>query len=424
MKKRIFSIMDTNRKKAGVAIVFAALLITTMTGVTFAEAKTNQGNTTQPPTSAPPVNAGSDLSASNSYKDVTLTIDSVIKNDKVATINYSIQDEQNLLGEDVSFGYEINGEDYPLGSRAVRGEDGKLYGTINAFSLNGFGNDNIELQTDQMMYNQSAGQTSKLNINMTQLKTPSTQNVNNSIYLKPNGYNYRLPIKAGEGEAWISNIGVVNGKLHVQIKTVDPSAEDGVVANDVQPSVTDKNGKVLFSTPESGEGFSLGNDGQIDFSGKTVSHQYIIREYVFDMGQNKLADLSLGFSSIAHSYLNGTWAVSFAAKDVMGSVTRDLTGLKAGKLALKSLTVTPLYIGLGFDAAGINPYAPVDVPALVITYKDGHTTNYGIYHRAFTDNGIRQIFYIATIAGNEPTEINNIRSIRFGDVEIFNISRN
>ena len=438
LRKRIFSIMDTGRKKTGVTIILAALVITATTGFALAatginpsaplpEASTQLESTGGIPktesTSGIPnaESTGSILNAESNYKGLTLKIESAIKNDKVAIINYSIQDEQNMLGEEVVIPFWIKGEVLPVNSRAVRAEDGKLHGTINAFSPNGFSNDNIELQVDQLRYNQLIGQTTMLDIDLSVLKAPDVQNFNNQLLLQPDGYNYKLPINEGEGEAWISNIGAVDGKLHVQIKTIDPSAHDGVVANDVQPFMTDKNGATL--SPESSERFHIGDNGQIELFSESTNRMYIIGEYVFNLGQNSISDLDLGFYAVPSSYLNGPWTVSYEPESVTGNIARDLSGLQTGKLTLLDLTVTPLYTCINFDAKSFVPDSPVDVPALVITYKDGHETECSIYPRIFSDNWICQVYYIAGVAGNELIELSDVRSITLGGLEILNIGK-
>ena len=358
MKKRILSIMDMTKRKTGIAIICGVLFLSLFTGFVFAAAKTNlpasiPDETDLLSTSGQTENMLGKQSDESIFKGVTVKIESVIKNDKVTRINYSIQDEQNRLGEYVALRYWIKGNDYPDYSDAFKKEDGKLNGTLDVSSQDSFNSDSIELQIDQLRYNQLIGQTTRLDINLSELKTPLvqsmkdkgnldywmkefeeilaihpeyadaiTENYNNYVYLQPDRYNYKLPIKSGEGDAWISNMGVVNNILHIQIKTLNPDEHDGIVAYDVQPNITDKNGVAVHL--DTFGGFHTSGDGQINFSTVAVENpEYCYFEYVFDLGENNIADYELSFQSVPSIYLNGKWMVSFDSKSINESITRD-----------------------------------------------------------------------------------------------------
>ncbi|MCL1981797.1 MAG: hypothetical protein FWG53_01725, partial [Clostridiales bacterium] len=351
-------------KKSVITIVIAALLIATTAGCASAAAKvtlTAPIEAAMPQINAHFENMSGKLSTESTVKGVTLKIESVMKNDKVAWIDYSIQDEQNRLGEDIVSKFWIRGEDNPIADRAVRQEDGKLHGKLIAFSQNGFINSKIELLISQLRYNQLVGQTTKLNIDLSGLKAPRVQNIENQAYLKPDGYNYKLPINEGEGEAWLSNIGVVKGKLHVQIKTLSPSVHEGVIAADVQPGLANKNGDALYC--EQNEEFYMGLDGKISFFSEASNStdyppKYHLSEYVYDLGPNKLADLELSFSSVPSSYLSGLWTVSFDPKIITKNIVKNPTSMQVGNLTLKSFAVTPLYIELNFKEGGNEQAVP------------------------------------------------------------------
>lgn len=455
LKERVKNVINFKKTPKWSILLCSVLLVSfTTVGVMATPSQNVVENTKVNVSASPrPENIANELSTVSTAKDITIKIENVVKNKTSAKIKYSINDKNNKLGENVDVHYIING-DVSGYSSAYKNEDGKLYGAFDVVSIDGFTLDNLEMQIDQLRYNQLIGQNNmKTAIKLSNLKAPiviknigSKQeweealkdfhaqnpafaqkfNYNELTFLQPDEYNYKLPIKSGEGEAWVSNIGVVKNKLHVQVKTLNPDIQDGVIAYDVQPIVTDKKGESLVSVDQIYGTFSIGENGKIYFF-NPVNPKYEVNEYVYELGKNNIGDLDLGFNSVPSSYLNGKWAVSFNSKNIKESTTKKLTGLEApsnsiDKMMLESLTVTPLYFELSVKMKDSSkPFDQAFYPTTVITYKDGQKTEYVGYEWHFaTDSGEHRLF---KLGGDKLIEFDKIQSIKLDGLEIFNIKK-
>jgi hypothetical protein len=139
--------------------------------------------------------------------------------------------------------------------------------------------------------------------------------------LAPGNY---APMPHGEADQWISNIGIINGKLHVQIGKVF-GKEFG--SNDASLALVTPDGKIIQTDYELD---LLGNGdhrlldlGKNDFGDAVYKYQ----EAIFSVNTEKLDGYTLYYSGSVYSGVEGRWKVAANLSDTsrkMRILTNDI----------------------------------------------------------------------------------------------------
>ncbi|HWP97601.1 MAG TPA: DUF4179 domain-containing protein [Syntrophomonadaceae bacterium] len=202
--------------------------------------------------------------------------------------------------------------------------------------------------------------------------------------LKPDEKNISLPDVAF---ARISNIGIVEGLLHVQIKWTGNGIDDhGEVY------LIDASGKIIHPS-----GVSYGTD----VSGKTIyGHGY--EENIFDIDPGQLGTMKMkGYFVTNGNYVQGKWQTTFKIEAVKNPQHTDCN-IDLGDIKITSVSLSPL--GIGILAQGENK-SPNHMNVSV-TMTDGSIQNI-LSSDSFHDNGRISIKYLA----DSPLDVAKVKEV-------------
>lgn len=146
--------------------------------------------------------------------------------------------------------------------------------------------------------------------------------------LKPNEINIKIPqIKS----SMISNIGIINEKLHVQLwqdNTVDHQGANIYLI--------DAEGNEIYADTEII--FGINKSGEITSNVKDIAY----KEYIFDININKLDEYKLASYFSTRDQIDGPWAINFSSKkgeSLEQSCNIDLDGMKIINIDINPFTI-------------------------------------------------------------------------------------
>jgi len=207
--------------------------------------------------------------------------------------------------------------------------------------------------------------------------------------LKPDATNIRFP---GIDFMEISNIGMVDNFLHIQIKWKDWDMNNGYLY------LTDNAGKTLYPTNIALDSNSIATTGG--------SHR---EEFIFDIGQNDLAKYRLkGYIMSFDRHVKGDWQTTFKIESA-ARTKKAACSIAKGSLKIDSVTVSPLGITLKGSGQLGPPDTTTDTSNQVEIYAltDSNTTINNFDINAFNNNGKITIKYIPTY----PLDIEKIKAV-------------
>lgn len=160
--------------------------------------------------------------------------------------------------------------------------------------------------------------------------------------LKPGHY---APLSHGEDDQWLSNIGIVNGKLHVQIGNVF-GKEFG--STDAGLALTTPGGKIIEPDYELA---LLGDGNQHLLDARTDSYDDVVYKYnesIFSVNTDELEDCTLYYSCSVYSGVEGRWKVAANLSDTSRQMRIWTNDVAIEGQLFEYLTLSPL----GLDVRG------------------------------------------------------------------------
>lgn len=183
----------------------------------------------------------------------------------------------------------------------------------------------------------------------------------------------------------LSNIGYINGRLHVQTKWIESIDNHGFfyLTNTTDERINPSN--VYFGVDEN--------------SNTTYGSEYV--EYIFEVDQSQISQYSLKADLVKNNnYTEGKWQTTFKIRSV--NETNKLEGnINLENVEIDNISITP--IGINIIGNGSN-LSDLDID---ITMKNGsivtynHTIKYDTYRKS-------TVKYLS----NTPIEIENIQEVR------------
>ncbi|MDR1540540.1 MAG: hypothetical protein LBU32_21580 [Clostridiales bacterium] len=148
---------------------------------------------------------------------------------------------------------------------------------------------------------------------------------------------HRAALPSGESDQWLSNIGIIDGKLHVQIGKVF-GQEFG--SSDASLSLMAPDGELISSDYAltffgDGEKRLLRKDSLDDAS-------YKYEESVFTVNADELAGYTLCYSGFVHSGVEGKWKVAANLSDTSRQTRIWSNDISVDGHLFKYLTLSPL----------------------------------------------------------------------------------
>lgn len=202
--------------------------------------------------------------------------------------------------------------------------------------------------------------------------------------LKPNQLNLTLPEL---DFITISNVGYIDGKLHIQVKWRDDSIDD--------------HGYFYF-VDESGEKVDI-LTGSISFGvNENNETQYgrNMDEYIFDITPEQLDSLQLkGYFVTANQYTEGDWHVKFKLESVKEFFKQKMN-LQVNDSTITQLSISPL--GLTLEAT--SPIELTDLSA-ILTLKNGEVIDLSNTSSMSVQDDVQINFLLPTLIDLEEFEL-------------------
>lgn len=267
----------------------------------------------------------------------------------------------NRVGKDISFldYYNIKGANSCGWSIIDYDEQNKKVTILmEAENDTKFEGENLTFKIDNIFYGRKEYKDYGIKVDLGQLKSAGTPYVNATIkqflswsqgklysnildgdiipILKPHVTDIKFPeIKT----SMISNIGIIDGKLHVQVWR-DKNFE----GQGVNIYIKDSDGEKLYSDSH----FSFGIDKSSNPTNDTDYPSY--SEYIFDVNTDKLDEYELFGDFNTSNQLEGNWQVTFKAEDSGKTLEKDCD-VDLGSAWIKKITINPF----GINLTGIAP---------------------------------------------------------------------
>lgn len=215
--------------------------------------------------------------------------------------------------------------------------------------------------------------------------------------LKPDEMNIALP---EIGFAYISNIGFIDDKLHVQVKWTKKEAENSNIDDHGSFSLITTDNKTIYPTNV--------NFGADEYGNTKYGNEY--SEYIFDVSPQMVSDYSLVGEHFEtnENYIEGDWQASFTIEAVKSTKKADCN-INIDGITIKSVCLSPLGITLfaeGKKADDTN--IEVSVPS--INDKEQNFSK-------FFNSGYNQQLVIKYVS-SEPLDIENIKTIYVNGVVV------
>ena len=189
--------------------------------------------------------------------------------------------------------------------------------------------------------------------------------------------------------AYISNVGLVDGHLHVQTKWIGDGIDDH---GDIY--LVDSMGNAIY-TDLANIYFGIDESGRSKYG-----RDYV--EYIFDVSSLDLDDLQLMGNFVSHgNYITGNWKATFKIQSV-GEELRADRDIKCDTLNINNIKVSPLGVTLA-GRGELNKSVTVPVS---VKMADGGILEMGAGIR-YSDGGKTRLKYISAL----PLDISRIESI-------------
>ncbi len=189
--------------------------------------------------------------------------------------------------------------------------------------------------------------------------------------------------------AYISNIGLVDGRLHVQTKWIGDGIDDHgdlYLVDSAGNAICTNSANIYFGIDKSGRS-KYGRD-------------YV--EYIFDISNLDLDDLKLMGNFVSHgNYITGNWKATFKIQSVGEELQADCD-IKYSALNISNVKVSPL----GVTLAGRGEFNKSITVPISIKMTDGSTQEIGS-GICYSDSGKIRLKYISAL----PLDISGIESI-------------
>lgn len=195
------------------------------------------------------------------------------------------------------------------------------------------------------------------------------------------------------GFAYISNIGIIDDKLHVQVKWTKKGFEVANMDDHGSFALVDNNNKTLLPI---GIGF--------------VKDDYYYSEFIFDIAPQTLANYKLvgEYFTTNGDYIEGDWKVDFKISSVKSTIKADcnidIDGIKISNVSISPLGITLFVNGKKVDNSDVE----ISIPTL---------GSVGEKFSKFTDFSYNKKFVIKYIS-SEPLDIENIKTIYINDIAV------
>lgn len=189
--------------------------------------------------------------------------------------------------------------------------------------------------------------------------------------------------------AYISNVGFVDGHLHVQTKWVGDGIDDH---GDIY--LVDSTGDAIC-TDVANIYFGIDKSGRSKYG-----RDYV--EYIFDISNLDLGDLKLMGNFVSHgNYIEGNWKATFRIQSVSEELQTNCD-IKCGILNINNVKVSPL----GITLAGRGEFSKSVTVPISVKMADGSTREMGP-GICYSDSGKTKLKYMSAL----PLDISEIESI-------------
>lgn len=189
--------------------------------------------------------------------------------------------------------------------------------------------------------------------------------------------------------AYISNIGLIDGRLHVQTKWTGDGIDDHgdlYLVDSAGNAICTNSANIYFGIDKSGSS-KYGRD-------------YV--EYIFDISGFNLDDLKFMGNFVSHgNYITGNWKATFKIQSVGEELQADCN-IKHGTLNINNIKVSPL----GVTLVGHGEFNKSITVPISIKMADGSVREMGP-GICYSDSGKTRLKYISTL----PLDISGIESV-------------
>ncbi len=189
--------------------------------------------------------------------------------------------------------------------------------------------------------------------------------------------------------AYISNIGFVDGRLHIQTKWIGDGIDDHgdlYLVDSTGNAICTNSANIYFGIDKSGRS-KYGSD-------------YV--EYIFDISNLDIDDLKLMGNFVSHgNYITGNWKAMFKIQSVGEELQADCN-IKYGNLNINNIKISPL----GVTLVGHGEFNKSMTMPISIKMADGSTREMGP-GICYSDSRKTRLKYISTL----PLDISGIESI-------------
>ncbi|MDI9476085.1 MAG: DUF4179 domain-containing protein [Natronincolaceae bacterium] len=196
--------------------------------------------------------------------------------------------------------------------------------------------------------------------------------------------------------AYISNVGFVDGRLHVQTKWVGDGIDDH---GDIY--LVDSTGNAIC-TDVANIYFGIDKSGRSKYG-----RDYV--EYIFDISNLDLGDLKLMGNFVSHgNYITGNWKATFKIQSV-GEELQVGCSIKYDTLNIKNIKVSPL----GITLMGHGEFNKSMTVPISVKMADGSIKEMGP-GICYSDSGKIRLKYMSTL----PLDISKIESVVIGGTDV------
>ncbi|NMA85748.1 MAG: hypothetical protein GX968_00305 [Tissierellia bacterium] len=359
-----------------------------------------------------------------------------IKMEVVATARYdnmvkayvTFEDlEANRIGKDLSFldYYSIRGTNSSsfgsCGWTMIDYDEESKKATILVEVQNNrkFEGENLNFKVDNIFYDSKEYEDYHLGIDLTKINpNPSYSNVNTEQFMSwSNNELYSdedlIPILEPHVEdiefpeintSMISNIGIIDGKLHVQIWR-DKNFE----GQDVSIYLKNPKGEKIYCDAE----LSFGID---KFKKPTRDSNYpSYDEYIFDIDINKLDEYQLLGYFNTRKQIEGPWQISFKAEE--GKILEQSCNINLGDIKIEKISINPFAISLRGNGINGADFSKLNIE---INTENGviWNTKSNINWSGTHWSGNQSKDFISSYDIEEPINLELIKSITINGVEI------
>lgn len=194
----------------------------------------------------------------------------------------------------------------------------------------------------------------------------------------------------------ISNIGYIEGRLHIQTKWVGDGVDDHgfLYFVDTSGNMADiKSASISFGTDESGN--------------TEYGHDYI--EYIFDVDNINLNELKLMGHFVSNSnYTEGDWKTTFKIQSV-GEEKKSDCNIKFDTWVTNSISVSPM----GITLAGSGEAKNSEEISISANMTDGSVQTFNSV-RSYSENGKVKLKYVSPL----PLDVSNVKSVNVNGIII------